>query len=172
MSSVLVNGRVPSAGAISFTSRFVVAGSGLPSYRRLRMVVTPTIQGDIEIGVNVWKTNSPDVLGVWGIAAASALCSHQEIFTGSSSFVSAELKGDGNKTSDMTLSANAKLVGTIPVKSESTQQTLEITLSEDVLAGEVLILAPKLIRAGFDPAESMVSLPWMLLQPTEIKLAK
>ena len=48
----------------------------LPSYRRIRMVVTPTIQGDIEMGVNVWKSNSPDVLGIWGIAAASALCSH------------------------------------------------------------------------------------------------
>ena len=54
----------------------MVAGTGLPSYRRIRMVVTPTILGDIEIGVNVWKTNSPDVLGIWGIAAASALCSH------------------------------------------------------------------------------------------------
>ena len=50
----------------------------------------------------------------------------------------------------MTLKANAKLIGTIPVKSEATQQTLEITLGEDVLPGEVLILAPKLIRVGFD----------------------
>lgn len=172
VSSVLVDGKVPSAGSISFTSRFVVAGAGLPSYRRLRMVVTPSVRGDIEVAVNVWKTNSPDVLGVWGIAAASALCSHQEIFTGSSSFVSAELKGDGNKTTEMTLHADAKLVGTIPVKSENTQQTLEITLGDDVLAGEVLILAPKLIRAGFDQSSSNVSLPWILLQPSEIKLAR
>ena len=50
----------------------------------------------------------------------------------------------------MTLKANAKLIGTIPVKSEAAQQTLEITLGEDVLPGEVLILAPKLIRVGFD----------------------
>lgn len=43
VSSVLVNGKVPGAGAISFTSRFVVAGTGLPSYRRLKMVVAPTL---------------------------------------------------------------------------------------------------------------------------------
>ena len=173
-SSTLVQGRVASAGSISFTSRFVVAGTGLPAYRRIRLVVTPTIQGDIEMGVNVWKTNSPDVLGIWGIAAASALCSHQEIFTGSSSFVSAELKGDGQKTSEMTLKANAKLIGTIPVKSEAAQQTLEITLGEDVLPGEVLILAPKLIRVGFDVSTgtSNDTLPFMLLQPSQIKLAK
>ena len=54
----------------------MVAGTGLPSYHRIRMVVTPTIQGDIEMSVNVWKSNSPDVLGIWGIAAASVLCSH------------------------------------------------------------------------------------------------
>ena len=76
VSSTLTHGRVASAGSISFTSRFVVAGTGLPSYRRIRMVVTPTILGDIEMSVNVWKSNSPDVLGIWGIAAASALCSH------------------------------------------------------------------------------------------------
>lgn len=76
VSSTLTQGRVASAGSISFTSRFVVAGTGLPSYRRIRMVVTPTILGDIEMSVNVWKSNSPDVLGIWGIAAASALCSH------------------------------------------------------------------------------------------------
>ena len=174
VSSTLTQGRVASAGSISFTSRFVVAGSGLPLYRRLRMVVTPTIQGDIEMSVNVWKSNSPDVLGIWGIAAASALCSHQEMFTGSSSFVSAELKGDGEKTSQITLNANAKLIGTIPVKSEKKQQTLEIALGEDVLPGEVLILSPKLIRVGFDPSTgtSNDTLPFMLLQPSKIELAK
>ena len=174
ISSTLTQGRVASAGSISFTSRFVVAGTGLPAYRRIRMVVTPTILGDIEMGVNVWKSNSPDILGIWGIAAASALCSHQEMFTGSSSFVSAELKGDGQKTSEMTLTANAKLIGTIPVKSEAAQQTLEIALGEDVLPGEVLILAPKLIRVGFDPSTGTTNdtLPFMLLQPSKIELAK
>ena len=74
----------------------------------------------------------------------------------------------------MTLTANAKLIGTIPVKSEATQQTLEITLGEDVLPGEVLILAPKLIRVGFDVSTgtSNDTLPFMLLQPTKIELAK
>ena len=74
----------------------------------------------------------------------------------------------------MTLKANAKLIGTIPVKSEETQQTLEITLGEDVLPGEVLILAPKLIRVGFDVSTgtSNDTLPFMLLQPSQIKLAK
>ena len=74
----------------------------------------------------------------------------------------------------MTLTANAKLIGTIPVKSEKKQQTLEITLGEDVLPGEVLILAPKLIRVGFDPSigTSNDTLPFMLLQPTKIELAK
>ena len=174
ISSTLTQGRVASAGSISFTSRFVVAGTGLPSYRRIRMVVTPTILGDIEMSVNVWKSNSPDILGIWGIAAASALCSHQEMFTGSSSFVSAELKGDGQKTSEMTLTANAKLIGTIPVKSQATQQTLEISLGEDVLPGEVLILSPKLIRVGFDISTAALNetLPFMLLQPSKIELAK
>ena len=96
------------------------------------------------------------------------------MFTGSSSFVSAELKGDGEKTSEITLNVNSKLIGTIPVKSEKKQQTLEITLGEDVLPGEVLILAPKLIRVGFDPSigTSNDTLPFMLLQPTKIELAK
>ena len=96
------------------------------------------------------------------------------MFTGSSSFVSAELKGDGEKTSDTTLTANAELIGTIPVKSEKKQQTLEIALGEDVLPGEVLILSPKLISVGFDPSTgtSNDTLPFMLLQPTKIELAK
>lgn len=74
----------------------------------------------------------------------------------------------------MTLTANAKLIGTIPVRSEETQQTLEITLGEDVLPGEVLILAPKLIRVGFDPSTGTTNdtLPFMLLQPSKIELAK
>ena len=96
------------------------------------------------------------------------------MFTGSSSFVSAELKGDGEKTSGMTLTANARLIGTIPVKSEKNQQTLEIALGEDVLPGEVLILSPKLISVGFDPSTgtSNDTLPCMLLQPSKIELAK
>ena len=74
----------------------------------------------------------------------------------------------------MTLTANAKLIGTIPVKSEEKQQTLEITLGEDVLPGEVLILSPKLISVGFDVSTgtSNDTLPFILLQPSKIELAK
>lgn len=170
--SVLVEGRIPLAGALDFTSRFVVVSPGESAYRRLRLKFEPDFSGDIEIGVNVWMSRSADVLGVWGLAAASALCSHQEVFTGARGFVEAELSGDGTETSETVLKASAKLVGFAPVQTASGQQTVDVALSEDVLPGSVVILAPKLVRVGVDFDGAAVSLPYIVLQPSEIKFAK
>ena len=112
------------------------------------------------------------MLGVWGLAAASALCSHQEVFTGARGFVEAELSGDGTETSETVLKASAKLVGFAPVQTASGQQTVDVALSEDVLPGSVVILAPKLVRVGVDFDGAAVSLPYIVLQPSEIKFAK
>lgn len=172
VNSVLVNGRVPNAGVIDFTSRFVVVSPGEASYRRLRMKFSPDFSGDIEIGVNVWVSRSADVLGIWGLAAASALCSHQDVFTGENGSVEAELVGDGTETGETVLKASAKLVGFAPVRTEAVQQTVDVALSEDVLPGSVVILAPKLVRVGVDFDGAAVSRPYIEFSPSEIKFAK
>lgn len=170
--SVLVGGRIPHAGAIDFSSRFVVVSPGESAYRRLRLKFEPDFSGDIEVGVNVWMSRSADVLGVWGIAAASALCSHQEVFTGERGSVEAELVGDGTETSEMVLKASAKLVGYAPIQTSSGQQTVDVSLSEDVLPGSVVILAPKLVRVAVHLDENSVTRPYIVLQPSEIRFAK
>ena len=172
VNSTLIGGRIYCGGAIDFTSRFVVVSPGESSYRRLRMKVDPSFLGDIEIGVNVWMSRSADVLGIWGIAAASALCSHQEMFTGERSSVDAELAGDGTETSERVLKASAKMVGYASIQTSSGQQTVDVSLSEDVLPGSVVILAPKLLRVAVQLDESSKTLPYIVLQPSEIKFAK
>lgn len=75
-------------------------------------------------------------------------------------------------TSEMVLKASAKLVGYAPIQTSSGQQTVDVSLSEDVLPGSVVILAPKLVRVAVHLDENSVTRPYIVLQPSEIRFAK
>lgn len=136
----------------------VVAPAGAQSYGEMALVahVRDAMYSNAEVGVNVWKSSSPDLVGMWGAAAFAAIGQNPALFTGSATSVSGSMEGDGTLTSGLIVTASAELVGYVDLAGwadradAASPMTLRIPLSTPVRPGEVVILTPRLLSLRVD----------------------
>lgn len=131
----------------------IVAPAGAKSYGEVALVANlrTATYSNCEVGVNVWRSTSPDLVGMWGAAAFAAIGQNPAFFTGSKTSVSGSMTGDGSLTSGLTVTASADLVGYADFagwadrNDAAAPMTLRIPLSTPVRPGEVVIFTPRLL---------------------------
>lgn len=133
---------------LKFITRVIPPGKG--QYGSVRITGSPNCD-EMGVGINIWRTKSPDIAGPFGLAIASALGSHQELFTAKQSTVSATITGNGTDSANIQLSITADLVGyvSMPSGNGAQEKTFSADLTSPVRPGEVLILAPRIEEVGY-----------------------
>lgn len=113
------------------------------------MISMSSKRGFLKIGLNVWKSSSPDVLGQFGNAVVTEMLTYSRMYTASEKSIQVSIKGTGTKSKDMTLSGEARYIGymTLPLIASddaSTPVTSTAQLAESVFPGDVVILVPRI----------------------------
>lgn len=106
-------------------------------------------RGLLKIGLNVWKSSSPDVLGQFGNAVVTEMLTYSQMYMVSEKSIQVSIKGTGTKSKDMTLTGEARYVGymTLPLIASddvSTSVTSVAQLTESVFPGDVVVLVPRI----------------------------
>jgi len=96
----------------------------------------------LECDLLFWKSSSLAFFGPWREVALTALASNGAFFTGKKQTITGSVKGDGNATSSVTVTAEATLIKRISVPEEASSISLNFELAQPLRQSEVVIVVP------------------------------